>query len=67
MSKTLHQKLTSKAVLLHTSYSTEGLLSAHRFEQNIMEGLASELLQPRAQAVGALLEMAAAIPYGKKD
>lgn len=67
MSKTLHQKLTSKAALLQTSYTSEGLLSAHRFEQNLMEGLASELLQPRAQAISALLEMAAAIPYVKKN
>jgi hypothetical protein len=66
MSKTLHQKLTSKAALLQPSYSTEGLLSVHRFEHNLMEGLASELLQPRAQAITALLEMAATIPFTKK-
>lgn len=67
MSKTLHQKLTSKTSFLQLPPSGEGVFASLRFEERLLSSLSSDLLQPRWQAVNALLEMARAIPQSKEE
>lgn len=70
MSKTLHQKLTSKTAFLQTAdnplQGADGILANIRFERNVLQSLTAELMQPRPQAVNAILEMARMIPNGKE-
>jgi hypothetical protein len=62
MDKTIHKKLTAKNTLLtpyvggHTD--GDGLFATLRLEKKILERLSSELLQPRQQAVDAILLLA---------
>jgi hypothetical protein len=62
MDKTIHNKLTAKNTLLSPYASGhgdgEGLFATLRLEKKILERLSSELLQPRQQAVDAILQMA---------
>lgn len=59
MDKTVHKKLTAIPSLTAAATScTDGLFATLRLEKKILEQLSADLMQPRPQAVAALLELA---------
>jgi hypothetical protein len=59
MNKTLHKKLTGKHLYAYMPLPayTEYGSSRARAEKNILEEVAQDLLQPRAEAIAYILKM----------
>lgn len=62
MDKTLHKKLTEKHPFAHTSASSQtggdDFFAILRHENRILDALATDLLQPRPEAVANILKLA---------
>lgn len=62
MDKTLHGKLTEKLPFAHkpatTPTGSEDFFAILRHEKRILDALATDLLQPRPEAVANLLKLA---------
>jgi hypothetical protein len=65
MDKTLHKKLTKNRIYLHTSHpgyhEDAALFNGFSQEMTLLREAATDLLQPRPQAIASILKSARAI------